>query len=114
MRSKQVCERGLRGGETDGNTSGRTGVLMATRGATEGIAAIPACAAKSGAWSKFRVSVIEPWKFRRELTQQSGSEDELGSVVLALAGQHACDCEWLGRQSALSPESCTRKTASKI
>ena len=41
------------------------------------------------AW-RIRVSVIEPWKFRMELMQQSGSEDELGSVVLAPNGQQAC------------------------
>jgi len=46
--------------------------------------------------------------------QQAGNEDELGSVVLELMGQHACVWRWLGTHSALSPESCTRKTASKM
>jgi hypothetical protein len=40
--------------------------------------------------SEFRISVIDPWKFKTEAMQQSGSEDELGSVVLVLMGQHAC------------------------
>ena len=34
---------------------------------------------------------MDPWKFKRKFTQQSGSEDELGSVVLVLIGQHACE-----------------------
>jgi hypothetical protein len=33
--------------------------------------------------------VIDPWKFKIELMQQSGNEDELGSVVLVLTGQQA-------------------------
>jgi hypothetical protein len=33
---------------------------------------------------------MDPWKFKIEFTQQAGSEDELGSVVLAPMGQHAC------------------------
>jgi hypothetical protein len=48
-----------------------------------------------------------------EFMQQSGREDELGIVALELTGQHACVCRWLGTQSALSPESCTKKTISK-
>jgi hypothetical protein len=48
-----------------------------------------------------------------EFTQQAGSEEEFG-VVLVLMGQHACVWRWLGTQSALSPESCTKKTASKM
>ena len=37
IRSRQDWERGLRGGEIEGNTRCRTGVLIATKGATEGI-----------------------------------------------------------------------------
>jgi hypothetical protein len=40
--------------------------------------------------SIFRVSVIDPWKFKTEVMQQAGSDDELGSVVLVLMGQQAC------------------------
>jgi hypothetical protein len=113
IRSRQDWERGLRGGEIEGNASCRAGALMATKGAPEGIDAIPDCAVTSDGRSGFRVSVIDPWKFKIELMQQSGSEDELGSAVLVHIGQHAC--VWLrpGTQSTLSPESCTRKTVSK-
>jgi hypothetical protein len=41
IRSKQDWERGLRGGEIDGNTRCRPGVLIATKGVTEGIDTIP-------------------------------------------------------------------------
>ena len=41
IRSKQDCERGLRGGEIEGNTRCRTGALIATKGATEGIETTP-------------------------------------------------------------------------
>jgi hypothetical protein len=40
--------------------------------------------------SVFRASVMDPWKFKMELRQQSGSEDEFGGVVLVSIGQHAC------------------------
>jgi len=33
---------------------------------------------------------MEPWKFKTELRQQSGSEDEGDGVVVALIGQHEC------------------------
>ena len=45
--------------------------------------------------------------------QQSGNEEGLGRVVLVSVGQQACAWPGLGTQSALSPESCTRKTVSK-
>jgi hypothetical protein len=48
-----------------------------------------------------------------EIRQQSGSEDELGGVVVVLIGQQACARLRLGTQSALSPESCTMKTKSR-
>jgi len=57
--------------------------------------------------SEFRVSVIDPWQFRIDVTQQDGS------VVLELVGQHECVWRWLGTQNARSPESCSKKTASK-
>jgi hypothetical protein len=41
IRSKQDWERGLRGGEIEGNTHCRTGVLIATKGSTEGIDTMP-------------------------------------------------------------------------
>jgi hypothetical protein len=37
IRSRQDCERGLKGGETDGNTRWLTAVLIASRGGAEGI-----------------------------------------------------------------------------
>jgi hypothetical protein len=57
---------------------------------------------------------MEPWKFNMELMQQSGSEDELGGVVSVLMGQQACVWPRLGKQSALSPESCTSKAISRM
>lgn len=40
--------------------------------------------------SESRISVMVPWKFKTEAMQQSGSEEELGIVVLVLMGQQAC------------------------
>ena len=35
-------------------------------------------------------SLTDPWQLRSEITQQSGSEEELGRVVSVLIGQQAC------------------------
>lgn len=112
IKSRQDCESGLRGGEIEGNARCGTWVLIATNGAPEGTCSAADWAVYSEGRSVLRVSVIDPWKFKIEPTQHSGSVDELGRVFLALEGQQACDWRGLGTQSALSPESCTRKTTS--
>lgn len=63
---------------------------MATKDSTGKIEIVADCAVYSTGRSVFCASVTEPWEFKRELRQQLGKEDELGSVVLALAGQQAC------------------------
>jgi hypothetical protein len=47
---------------------------------------MPDWVATADEWSNVRASVMEPWQFKIEMMQQSGSEVELG---LALAGQQA-------------------------
>jgi hypothetical protein len=114
IRSRQDWERGLRGGEIEGNTRGRAGARRASRGAAEGMETAADWVVYSEGRSVLLVSVMDPWKFRMELTQQAGSEDESGRVRWAPIGQQACAGPWLEKQRALNPESCTRKTTSKI
>jgi hypothetical protein len=64
--------------------------VIATIGTAMGAEAIPLRAVNSDGRSGLRISVMEPWKFKTEAMQQSGSDEELGSVVLVLVGQHAC------------------------
>ena len=61
IRSKQVCERGLRGGEIEDNASCRDVVLTTTRGAADGIDTAADCAVYSEGRSEFRASVMDPW-----------------------------------------------------
>jgi len=62
---------------------------MATKGAAAGTDIAADWAVYSEGSDVVRASVMEPWKFRRELIQQSGSEDEPAGAVLVLLGQHA-------------------------
>jgi hypothetical protein len=64
--------------------------VTATEGRFDGINAIPAWKVTAEGRSEFRVSAIDPWQFRIELTQQSGSEEEFCGDVFPLAGQQAC------------------------
>jgi hypothetical protein len=93
---------------------GVTGVMMATEGAVEGTDTRADCAVDSDERLLLGASVMDPWKCRSEVRQQSGNEEELGGGVVAPLGQHACVWPGHGTQSALIPESCTRKTASKM
>ena len=113
IRSRQDWERGLRG-EIDGNRRCGAEISIATKRADEGMETAPERAVCSVGRSEPRDSDIDPCKFRMELTQQSGSEAEFTGSVLPLAGQQACARRWVGWQIALNPESCTRKTASRI
>ena len=61
IRSRQDCERGLRGGEIDGNICRRTGALVATRGAAEECETSPNSAAYSEECPAFCASVMDPW-----------------------------------------------------
>ena len=112
IRSRQDWDRGLRG-EIDGNRRCRIGMLMATKGAAEGMETAADSAVYSDGRSELRDSLIDPWKFEIELTQQSGRGEGLGGRVFALAGQQACAWRWAGWQIALNPETCTRKIASR-
>lgn len=87
---------------------------MATEGAVEGTDTRADCAVDSDARLLLGASVMNPWKFRSEVRQQSGNEEELGGGEVASLGQHACVWPGYGTQSALSPESCTRKSASRM
>ncbi len=60
IRSRQDCERGLRGGEICGNPRRRIGALTLTNGRFEGIDAIPEWVAILEEWLELGVSVIEP------------------------------------------------------
>jgi hypothetical protein len=112
IKSRQDWERGLRG-DIDGNWRCRRGMLMATKGAAEGMETAADSAVHSDRRSELRDSLIDPWKLKIELRQQSGRDEEPGGRVFALAGQQACDWRWIGWQIALNPETCTRKTANR-
>ena len=114
IRSGQDCDRGLWGGELAGNTTRGAGVLMLIQGMAEETDTVPDSSVNSGGRSGLRISVIDPWKFKIELMQQSGNTDEPGIALPVHIGQHPCIVLWLGMQSILSPESCTRKTVSRI
>jgi hypothetical protein len=88
-------------------------MAMATKGAAEEIETSPDWAVYSEPRSEVRDSDMDPWRFKMELAQQSGSEDEFRGSVLPVTGQQACACGWVGRQMAFNPETCTRKTVSR-
>ncbi len=58
---RQVCERGLRGGEIDGNIYCRTGALGGIGGGAEGCAISPNCAVYPDESPAFCVSAADPW-----------------------------------------------------
>ena len=60
IRSRQVWERGLKGGETEGNADCRTGAPIVTKGAAEGTEPAADCAVYSDGRLEFRVSLIDP------------------------------------------------------
>jgi hypothetical protein len=61
IRSRQDCERGLRGGEIVGNKRCGAGVVIATKGEAEGTDTTADWAVYSVGRSVFRISATEPW-----------------------------------------------------
>jgi len=76
IKSRQVWESGLRWGEIGGKTCWQATAAMATKGRFEGICAMPTWKVAHEGPPEFRASAIEPWQFRIEVMQQSGSGEE--------------------------------------
>jgi hypothetical protein len=71
----------------EGRARSRPGVPVAFDAGTGGIEVAPSCAVIRSEWNEVGVSVIDPCKFRIELKQQSGSDDEGWGLVLPQSWQ---------------------------
>jgi hypothetical protein len=114
MRSRQVWNRGVRGGNVRPEDVSLSSSLS-TRGGIEAVACFVSIGRMVTEWSVSLVtSATEPWRVKAIARQHSGTAERPGSDLPFGTGQQSWLAHGREKQTSRIPENCSNNTPSKM